>query len=248
VSGPTVLDHLGPFSRHSPIQALVLLTQQTWERFRSLVGGHKRVIKNERALFVTRMMHVSEVMSLGIRSNASWGLVHAGMSLLRDRYEQTVRFSWLAREPDGIEHSKYLLHFYSKARSLMRNSSVRESYEKDFGPLPTWVTEELTKDEYKKMRSWEDLDLRTMATRRDKLIALTPLPIGNEKLEPDYEPIYAQFSSVSHFDMYSLELMRIREEEEAGSQEAWPEAESLAMKDSLGREPRWNADSRAPHV
>src|ERR1700752_3459592 len=35
---------------------------------------------------------------------------------------------------------------------------------------------------------------------------------------------------------------------EATSQEAWPEAESLAMKDSLGREPRWNADSRAPHV
>jgi len=33
---------------------------------------------------------------------------------------------------------------------------------------------------------------------------------------------------------------------EAASQEAWPEAESLAMKDSLGREPRWDADSRAP--
>jgi hypothetical protein len=28
----------------------------------------------------------------------------------------------------------------------------------------------------------------------------------------------------------------------ARSQEAWPEAESLAMKNSLGREPRWNAD------
>src|SRR5690242_12042100 len=32
----------------------------------------------------------------------------------------------------------------------------------------------------------------------------------------------------------------------AASQEAWPEAESLAMKDSLGREPRWNADRCAP--
>ena len=32
----------------------------------------------------------------------------------------------------------------------------------------------------------------------------------------------------------------------ATSQEAWPEAESLAMKDSLGREPRWNADRCAP--
>src|SRR5689334_11748698 len=33
---------------------------------------------------------------------------------------------------------------------------------------------------------------------------------------------------------------------EAASQEAWPEAESLVMKDSLGREPRWNADRCAP--
>ncbi len=32
----------------------------------------------------------------------------------------------------------------------------------------------------------------------------------------------------------------------AASQEAWPGAESLAMKDSLGREPRWNADRCAP--
>jgi len=32
----------------------------------------------------------------------------------------------------------------------------------------------------------------------------------------------------------------------ATSQEAWPEAESLAMKDSLGREPWWNADRCAP--
>ena len=32
----------------------------------------------------------------------------------------------------------------------------------------------------------------------------------------------------------------------AASQEAWPEAESLAMKDSLGREPWWNADRCAP--
>src|SRR5215469_12044315 len=39
---------------------------------------------------------------------------------------------------------------------------------------------------------------------------------------------------------------RIRKTCPATSQEAWPEAESLAMRDSLGREPRWNADRCAP--
>jgi hypothetical protein len=211
MSGPTILDHLGPFTAHSPVQALILLTQRTWEQFHSLAGGHERVIKTQREYFVTRMMNISEIMSLGIRSNASWGLVHAAMSLLRDRYEQTVRFSWLARQQDGAEHDKYLLHFYSKVRLLMRCSSVRAAYERDFGPLPTWVTEKVTKEQRDKMRQWENLDLRTMATKRDALQPLTEMPIGNEKLEPSYETIYAQFSSVSHFDRYSLELIRIRE-------------------------------------
>jgi len=39
---------------------------------------------------------------------------------------------------------------------------------------------------------------------------------------------------------------RMRKTCPAASQEAWPEAESLAMKGSLGREPRWNADRCAP--
>ena len=41
---------------------------------------------------------------------------------------------------------------------------------------------------------------------------------------------------------------KTRQQSQAKSQEAWPKAESLAMEDSLGREPRWNADGRAPHV
>jgi hypothetical protein len=111
-----MLDHLGPFTANAPAQALLLLTQRTWEEFHALVGGQQRVINDERELFATRMMHISEVMSLGIRMDASWGLSHAAMSLLRDRYEQVVRFSWLARQTDLEELRKYLLYFYSKAR------------------------------------------------------------------------------------------------------------------------------------
>ena len=80
-----MLDHLGPFTTNSPVHLLLLLTQRTWEEFHALVGGQQRTIENERELFATRMMHISEVMSLGIRINASWGLTHAAMSLLRDR-------------------------------------------------------------------------------------------------------------------------------------------------------------------
>ena len=136
-----MLNHLGPFTTKPPVQALILLTQRVWEEFHELVGGQTRVIDNERDLFVSRMMFISEVMSLGIRMNASWGLTHAAMSLLRDRYEQTVRFSWLDRQTDQNEIGKYLLSFYSKARKLMRSELARWDYEQSFGKLPDWVIE-----------------------------------------------------------------------------------------------------------
>jgi hypothetical protein len=211
IPGRTVLDHLGPFTTKPPVQALILLTQRAWEEFHLLAGGQTRLIDNERELFATRMMHISEVMSLGIRMNASWGLTHAAMSLLRDRYEQTVRFSWLARQTDDKELKKYTLYFYSKARSLMRAPSARRDYEQSMGKLPQWVTEELTKEQAAQIREWESLDLRTMATRRDSLPLLTELQIGKETLGTHYDTIYSQFSSVAHFDFYSVQLIGLHE-------------------------------------
>ena len=211
MSGSTVLDHLGPFTTKPPIQALILLTQRAWEEFHAMAGGQTRLIDNERELFASRLMYIPEVMSLGLRMSASWGLTHAAMSLLRDRFEQTVRFSWLAKQPDGSEHKKYMLYFYSRARSLMRDPSARRDYEQSVGSLPPWVTEKLTKEQNAEIRQWESLDLRAMATRRDSLPPLTDLQIGKEELGHHYDTIYAQFSSVAHFDAYSLQLFRLHE-------------------------------------
>lgn len=94
----------------------------------------------------------------------------------------------------------------------MRSASARQDYEQSTGkPPPQWVTETLTKEQNNEMRKWESIDLRAMASRRDSLPLLTELQIGKETLERHYETIYAQFSSVSHFDMYSLELVRLHE-------------------------------------
>jgi len=45
------------------------------------------------------MMYIAEVTSNGIRLTATWGLTPAAVSLLRDRYEQAVRFSGLSGTP-----------------------------------------------------------------------------------------------------------------------------------------------------
>jgi hypothetical protein len=120
-----------------------------------------------------------------------------------------------------------MLYFYSKARLLMRSGSARQDYEQSVGkPPPQWVAETLTKEQTSEMRKWDSLDLRAMATRRDSLPLLTELQIGKETLERHYDTIDAQFSSVSHFDMYSLELLRLHESKagnlELKTDEYWP--------------------------
>lgn len=211
MKGPSVLDHLGPYTQHEPVQALCLLSQRIWEQFHAITGEESNDHEYWRHFFAPRMMYISEVMSRGIRLNASWALTHAAMSLFRDRYEQTVRFSWLTRQMDGKEMEKYMLFYYAKMRSILKNvpEETRQHYEKIMGPAPSWATEEITKEQTQKMREWEALDLRSMARKRDALPEITDLPVGLEKLAGWYDSIYAQFSSVAHFDSYSLQMLSL---------------------------------------
>jgi hypothetical protein len=78
---------------------------------------------------------------------------------------------------------------------------------------------------------------RGLATRSRAALGINPLALrlGCEVLSLDWD----RQGRVTP-------AQRMRKTCPATSQEAWPEAESLAMKDSLGREPWWNADRCAP--
>lgn len=56
---------------------------------------------------------------------------------------------------------------------------------------------------------WSKLDLRSMGKKRDEFPSLAEEYVAKEKLGAWYDVIYAQFSSVSHYDRYSLELLTI---------------------------------------
>lgn len=205
----SILAHVGPLARAKPVVSIYEINEQTWSQYRKLMPAKSRGEAPEHFMS-SRMMHISEITSLAIRLNTSWNLIHASMSLLRDRYEQAVRFSWLARQPDGDEVKKYQLYFYGKVRSLIKNmpQGTKANLEAQFGRVPQWATEPLSKEEQTRFREWENLDLRTMALKRDALPALTALNISNDKFGDLYDGIYGQFSSVSHFDMLSLQFLK----------------------------------------
>jgi hypothetical protein len=135
------------------------------------------------------------------------------MSLLRDRYEQTVRFSWLVRNPDKTEFEKYERTKVAKINSIVRNlePDTIKHFEAILGPTPAWATETPTKKDRTFLEAWNTLDLKSMALKRDAFPALADTVLAKKKLASSYEAIYRQFSSVSHYDRFSIELLGVQE-------------------------------------
>lgn len=154
-------------------------------------------------------MYIAEATSIALRLNASWALSHPALSLLRDRYEQTVRFSWLARQSDNIQMVRYIASYYAKNIRLhhsMTELQRNELTKMGFAP-PEWLAQKPTKEQREYLNRWNALDLRSMAEKRDKLAPLADCELAREPLADLYSSVYAQFSSVTHYDMYSMNIL-----------------------------------------
>jgi len=210
---PEVLDHLGPYTQHGPIAALCELSERVWRTYNELSAGYIHSDPNSREYLFLRMLYIAELTSTAIRLNSTWGLTHPAMSLLRDRYEQTIRFSWLVRNPDQFEVEKYGRFKVAKINSIVRSldPDTIQRLEAVFGPTPTWATETPTKEERALLEEWNTLDLKSMAFKRDAFPPLADTMLAKQKLAPSYEAIYRQFSSVSHYDRFSIELLGLQQ-------------------------------------
>jgi hypothetical protein len=206
---PAVLEHLGDYVRHAPVAAFGSVSDRAYELYREASGGHERQNETPTMHLITRMMYIAEATSIAARLNASWALSHPALSLLRDRYEQAVRFSWLARQSDNTEMVKYIASHYAKANSLYHSlpEAARDELAKMPFTSPGWMTEKATKEQRAYLNRWSQLDLRSMAQKRDKLPPLSACDVAKEGLGDLYTSIYAQFSSVTHYDMYSMNIL-----------------------------------------
>ena len=225
---PQVLEHLGPYSQHPPVAACCDLTARVWETYHELTRGQERDAEDARQYLITRMLYIAEITSTAIRLDASWALTHAAMSLSRDRYEQTVRFSWLVRNPDQTEFAKYERAIFAKMNSILKNvgTETLKHYEELMGPPPAWATETMTKEQRAYLDAWGTLDLKSMATKRDAFPPIADTVLAKENLAHWYNSIYAQFSSVSHYDRYSIELLGLHKASDGSlvlsTQPHWP--------------------------
>ena len=209
MSKPTrIVDNLGPYFANPPVQATCELSRKTFERFHQARGGPERSGESCKEHLLTRLMYMAESASTAVRLNATWSLSLPAMSLLRDRYEQVVRFSWLARQTDSAELAAFIDTYYAKAAKVFGNISPMQwahiSTELD---MQKEVQVPLSKEERAHLGRWESLDLRSMAQKRDLLPPKTTSPVEEQTLADLYVPVYQQFSSVSHGDMFGLNII-----------------------------------------
>lgn len=204
-----LLEHLGPYLKHGPAKTFCSISERAFIAFHDAIGGRDRSEETPRQFLYTKMMYVAETTSAAIRLNTSWALSLPGMSLTRDRYEQVLRFSWLARQPDHTELVKYIGYHYAKIAAVQaglspeQKAAVAEVVE----AAPINSETPPTKEERAFLERWGKLDLANMAAKRDALPSPTPTQLGSETLADLYTPIYRQFSSASHYDMYSMNMI-----------------------------------------
>ena len=220
---------LGPLVNQIYIAQLCDLDERAWEVFRTHAREHGPIEHGSQDYLIVRMMHIAEATSNAIRMNATWELTAPTMSLVRDRYEQTVRFSWLVRNPNQEEYRKYERFRIAKIRAVVRNTApetVKRFTEEAGQALPLWVTADLTREERSYLEEWEKLDLCSMAAKRDSFPPITDNRLSKEKLEPWYNAVYRQFSSISHYDRFAVEMVKplpIKDEKVVmGFQPHWP--------------------------
>jgi len=208
---PKVLDQLGPYLKHDPVKIGCYLSQFAYERYHRIVGNPVAPSGMLHEQTPPRMMYIAEAVSTGLRLNATWGLSFPAMSLVRDRYEQAARFSWLTRMNDPWQWKQYAATYYTKWRKLYgdMNPAQRAEFDKMTPVPPGWMTEPATKEDRKAFERYQSMSLLDMVKQRDALPPVGTLALDREPLADLYSSVYVHYSSVTHYDFYAVRLLAL---------------------------------------
>jgi hypothetical protein len=200
-------DHFGDYAGNPDFAAFHDLSARSFALYAERIGN----AATSRPLvdLIRRMMYVAEASSVGLRLNASWALSHPAFSLCRDRYEQSVRFSWLARQSDAREWYRYVADYYLTRHRLdnaFAQSGIDVPFKIDEAGLAA-----MPPDVREKFAYWRNTPVDQMARRRDALDGITGSKVDRETLFGLYDSIYRQGSSVAHYDLYSINMLGLHD-------------------------------------
>ncbi len=203
---PEVEKHFGPFTNHDPVKISVDISAKAFLIFHDRLDELRGSALTPQQELTARLLYLVEATSLATRLNATWGLSTPAFSLCRDRFEQTVRLSWLARNNNKQEWIQFVRHLYFVEDKLHREmgEAEKEIYQKIVGEKKRRI---LSDDEMNELKIWKGTNLEQLTRKRDGCTGVGTSTVRHQKLFGFYNSIYRQGSSAAHFDMYAVSML-----------------------------------------
>lgn len=207
--------NFGPYSRWENIAAFSEISEKAFALFDQLISENWSLLSRPVHHLFLRMVYQAKTTSLAIRLNNSWSLSLPAFALTRVRLEQTIICSYLIHEEESSGLSRFVefipIQHYKRTKIVMEDASLAEHLSNvDLNTMENAATQAQTKfspgfsivnDKFE--RNWTKLDLRSIAKRRDSLVAQSS-SILKHSLEREYITIYKEASSMVHADSSSL--------------------------------------------
>ncbi len=208
--------NFGPYQKWESISTFATLSEEAHSSLDRQVQSHwKRLSRPVHHLFL-RMAYQAKTTSLAIRLNNSWVLCLPAFALLRIRLEQTIVCSYLIHEEEDVGLKPFVSYIpvgqHKGLKAALEDPSLAaeltgkldfEHSEIQAVKAQAELTPGFTIDDGKFQRNWTNLDLRSMAKRRDSLAAPKGV-LYRHSLEREYLSIYKTASSVVHADCSSI--------------------------------------------
>ncbi len=166
--------------------------------------------------FYSRLGYFAESTSSAIRLLASWDTALPAIALGRVRLEQVIVTSFLIHEDTKAALTLYLAHYpieaYKSNKEAIKNEQLKQFLSKEAHDATTLAAvaakkhldQEFDGSSASLNRSkWTELDLLSMAKRRD-LLTKDSRNISRYPLELSYLSFYRDFSSVVHSGSMSI--------------------------------------------
>lgn len=206
--------NFGPYSRWESVGAFSTLSETAFATFDKFINENWALLSRPIHHLFLRMAYQAKTTSLATRLNNSWAMCLPAFALTRVRLEQTIICSYLIHEDGSIGLRRFVafipIGHYKASRIAMEDSSLATHLSHiDLHAMQNEAVKgqeefrpgfSLENDKFE--RKWTNLDLRSLAKKRDDLVNVSSFAFKHS-LEREYVTIYTQASSIVHSDCSS---------------------------------------------
>lgn len=208
--------NFGPYTSWQSVADFTEISERAFSIFNTYIKDNWSQLSRPVHHLFLRMAYQAETTSFSIRLSNSWALCLPAFASTRIRLEQLIVCSYLLHEDENVGLAPFVQYIPIGSHKGLRVAMEDPSLARELVKIVDMTLSEaeavkaqealtpgfsLKNDKFQ--RAWTNLDLRSMAKRRDKLANSRHQNLKHS-LEREYISIYKVGSSIVHADCSSL--------------------------------------------